>query len=286
MSWILATLFSACALGGYDVAKKHAVNQNAVMPVLFLATLTGTTAFVLYTLAIGNATVITAGSAADYGLVALKSAIVAGSWICVYAAMQTMPISLAAPIRATAPLWTFLVALPLYHEVPTVGRAIGMLTVFIGYYLFAVWGKLEGFRWNGRGMVLIMLGTLLGAGSALYDKYLLNTLHINREFVQFHFSVDLVVIFGLITLLKRSRVPFKWRWTIPVTGVLLIVADALYFYAVSCPDIHISILSLMRRTSVIIAFALGCLLFHEQNVKRKSLSLALILIGTVLLTLF
>ena len=34
--WFLPTLISALGLGFYDICKKHAVKDNAVMPVLFL----------------------------------------------------------------------------------------------------------------------------------------------------------------------------------------------------------------------------------------------------------
>ena len=33
--WVLPTILSAVMLGFYDITKKHAVNANAVMPVLF-----------------------------------------------------------------------------------------------------------------------------------------------------------------------------------------------------------------------------------------------------------
>ena len=204
MSWIVATLLSAVVLGFYDIAKKHAVARNAVMPTLLLATLAGSAAFVALTLLRGDLQTVTAGAPRDFLLIALKSVLVSGSWICVYAAMQTMPISLAAPIRATSPVWTFLGALLLYHELPSPMQAIGMATIFIGYFLFATLGKLEGFSWRSRGMTLILAGTLLGAASSLYDKFLLNSLHLNPTFVQFHFSLGLVVVLGLASAVRKE----------------------------------------------------------------------------------
>lgn len=285
MSWLVATLLSALVLGFYDIAKKHAVAKNAVMPTLLLATLTGSVAFVALTLLRGNPGDIAASCPRDYGLVALKSLLVAASWICVYAAMQVMPISLAAPIRATSPLWTFMGALLLYREYPSWAQAAGMATIFVGYYLFATWGRQEGFSWKSKGMLLILAGTLLGAASSLYDKYLLNSLQLQPTFVQFYFSLGLVVVLGIATLLHRSRTPFVWRWTIPLTGLALTLADAFYFHAVACPDTQISVLSLLRRSNVLISFALGGLIFHDRNLKHKALGLVIILIGTLILSL-
>ena len=255
------------------------------MPTLLLATLAGSAAFVALTLLRGDLQTVTAGAPRDFLLIALKSVLVSGSWICVYAAMQTMPISLAAPIRATSPVWTFLGALLLYHELPSPMQAIGMATIFIGYFLFATLGKLEGFSWRSRGMTLILAGTLLGAASSLYDKFLLNSLHLNPTFVQFHFSLGLVVVLGLASLALRGQTPFVWRWTIPVTGLALTLADALYFHAVAQPDSQIAVLALLRRSNILISFGLGGLLFHDVNLRQKALSLLIILAGTLILSL-
>jgi drug/metabolite transporter (DMT)-like permease len=67
--------------------------------------------------------------------------------------------------------------------------------------------------------------------------------------------------------------------------VLLIVADYLYFYALSLPDTQISILSLLRRCSCIVTFTAGSFLFRDKNVKIKAAALAAILAGVFLLAM-
>ena len=39
MTWIVASLVSALFLGVYDLCIKHAIRDNAVLPVLFFSTL-------------------------------------------------------------------------------------------------------------------------------------------------------------------------------------------------------------------------------------------------------
>ena len=169
--WFLPVLGSALGLGFYDLCKKHAVRENSVMPVLFFATLCGSAVFAAMTFLFGDWHSCVVCSVHTWILILLKSLLVSASWICVYYAMRDLPISLASPIRASAPLWTFLGSMLLYSEFPTLMHGIGMLSIFAGYYFFSVFGKLEGFSLrSSRGMHLIILGTLLGAGSALYDK--------------------------------------------------------------------------------------------------------------------
>lgn len=287
-SWFLPILASALCLGFYDICKKHAVRENAVMPVLFFATLSGSGFFIAGAAVTGNFAAFAACTPGEWILVLLKSCLVAASWIYVYYAMRDLPISIASPIRASAPLWTFLGGVVLFHEIPSWLQGCGMFLIFVGYYAFSLLGKQEGISFRRhRGMHRILIGTLLGAGSALYDKYLLGILGLPRETVQFWFSVDLVFILGAVCFARHhlgaEKFRFEWRWSIVATGILLIIADWLYFYAVSLPESQISILSLVRRCNCIVAFFAGSIFFHDRNLRSKAVALALILLGVFLL---
>jgi transporter family protein len=290
LSWTPLILGSALLLAAYDICKKHSVHANAVMPVLFLATLCGSAVFAL-ALALGGR-LVPALQIESYTFwqVAFKATLVASSWVFMYYAMRALPISVAAPIRASSPLWTLIGAILLYGEIPSRWQAAGMAAVFAGYWLFSVAGRAEGIHFSRhRGVLYAFLGTVLGAASALYDKHLLQGCQVERHTLQLWFSLDLVVLLGLALAVQRlagmGRTAFQWRWTIPAVGVLLIVSDWLYFNAVSQPAAHISVLSLVRRSSVIVSFALGALLFGEGNLRRKSVALAAVLIGVAILCL-
>jgi transporter family protein len=288
--WIPFILISALLLACYDAAKKHSVRDNGVMPVLFLATASGAVAFALALAAAGHLRASLAISPAGFWLVALKSLIVSASWIFVYYAMRALPLSIVAPIRASAPLWTLFGAILLFREIPTPAQGIGMAAVLAGYWMFSVAGKAEGIRFTRHvGVFYAFAGTLLGAGSALYDKYLLRSCGLERNAMQLWFSLDLVVLLGLALFAQRAaglqRTRFTWRWTIPAVGVLLVAADWFYFGALSEEGVAISVLSLIRRSNVVLSFAAGVLLFHERNVRKKAVALVAILAGVAILCL-
>jgi transporter family protein len=224
----------------------------------------------------------------EFLLVLLKSAIVGSSWICVYYAMRELPISLASPIRSTSPLWTMIGGIAIFREIPTIMQGIGMITILIGYMLFSMLGKKEGFPWKSKGMQLIIAGTMLGAASALYDKFLLNTLQLDRQMLQLYFSLDLVILLGAawgIRKLFGHPHPFTWKWSIPATGILLIIADYCYFFAVSQDGAPISMISLVRRCSCAVSFFIGAMIFHDRNITRKTWALLLLIIGAALLAM-
>ena len=288
--WVPYILISALLLAFYDIAKKHSVHGNAVMPVLFVATLCGSLFFALALAAAGGLRAALTVSSAHFGLVLLKTLLVAASWTFVYYAMRALPISIASPIRASSPLWTLLGAILLFREIPTPVQAAGMAAIFAGYWLFSVAGRAEGIRFTRHtGVFCAFAGTLLGAASALYDKYLLRTCGIERNTLQFWFALDLVAVLGLFLLIQRlaglQQTRFTWRWTIPAVGILLMAADWFYFGALSEEGVAISILSLIRRSNVVVSFAVGAWLFRERNLRNKAFALAAILAGVAILCL-
>lgn len=288
--WMPFILISAGLLACYDTAKKHSVRDNRVIPVLFLTNAFGTAAFVLALAAAGQLRGALTLAPGDFVRVAVKALIITASWILMFQALRALPLSIVAPIRATAPFWTILGAVLFFHEVPSAVQAAGMTAILAGYWLFSVAGKAEGIVFfKNRGALCAIAGTLLGALSALYDKHLLQECHIDRQAMQLWFSIDLTVIYGVILTARRLAgghgEAFVWRWSIPAVGMLLIAADWFYFAALSEEGVAISVLSLIRRSSVVLSFAAGAIFFHERNLRKKAVALAAVLIGVALLCL-
>jgi uncharacterized membrane protein len=65
--------------------------------------------------------------------------------------------------------------------------------------------------------------------------------------------------------------------------VFLSCAEIVYFYALTQQDALISIVSMIRRSSVVVSFFIGAWLFKEKNIKSKVWDLVLILVSMVFL---
>lgn len=298
MSWIALSIFSAILLGLYDLAKKHALKDNAVLPVLFFGIVTSACVWLPF-IAWSHLSPESFPAArflvqpVDPGahlLLFLKSALVAGSWIFGYFALKNLPLSIAAPIRATAPIWTIILAVGLMGEMPNLWQWVGVLIVLGAFYAFSLVGKREGIHFHRDKWVGCMVAaTLLGACSAIYDKYLLQTVQIDPPTVQAWFSVYLVVVMFPVYWLWRqgawSRGRFVWRHSIPLIGLLLLTADFFYFTAIAQEGALIAVISPVRRASVIITFLGGIYLHKELNFKPKAVCILVLLAGITLLYL-
>ena len=297
--WIWLGLISMFFLGVYDVCKKHALRENAVLPVLFLSNLAGVQ--LAWPLLLGSAwfpdsiasigLLVAPMTATGHGLIFMKALIVSASWVLAYFAMKHLPISIVSPIRASGPFWTIVGAVILFQESPNALQWVGMALVFAGYFAFSLLGREEGIHFHrSKWILFIFLATLIGTCSTLYDKWLIQRLGYPPVQVQVWFTIYLTLIFsicfGLLWWPQRRRsTPFVWRWSIPLIGILLYIADFAYFFAVAHPDSLIIILSILRRCSVVVSFLLGAFLFREVNKRRKAWVLLCILLGVVLIVL-
>ena len=286
-SWVLA---SAVLLALYDLAKKASVGANAVLPVLLASTVFGFAAYAAGLLATGHFRALGAVSGAAVSLGLAKSAIVGTSWVFTFCALRTLPITIATPIRASAPALVLLIAVPLYGETPSPLQGVGMAAVFAGYFAFSWAGRHEGIDFfRSRAVWCAIAGAVLSAVSSIWDKYVFQVRAMPVEQVQLVFQAGLVAFYALALAASRAlrlgRDAFEWRWTIPLVGILLAGADWLYFKGVAHPGSPISAASLMRRLSVVLTFLLGARFFHETNLVRKGIALAAIVAGVSLLCL-
>jgi len=281
-------------LGCYDIAKKTSVRDNAVPPVLLLSVLTG--AFIwLSILALGflhdrSYSTLFYLDVRQHLLLLAKAAMVGTSWSCAFFALKYLPLSVATPIRATSPLWTILLAVAVMNERPAAIQWAGIALVLAAFFALSRVGAKEGIYFHrDRGVTLMIVATLLGSLCALFDKYLLQVVKISPMAVQAWFSIYLVPVMLPLAIrwFNRERVetPFQRRWSIPMIAILLLIADYVYFRAVAEPDALISVISPLRRTSVIIPFAFGLIRLKEKNWSIKTPCIVLILLGVYLLSI-
>lgn len=294
MDWIFLSLCSALALGVYDVGKKSAVDKNAMFPTLFLCS--GIAALVvlpalLLTLA-SPSTATHLGIAVEplgmrgQFLVLTKTCIVTASWTLSFLALKHLPLSIAAPVRASAPLFTLVGAIALYGEMPTPAQWAGIALILGSYWAFSVIGRAEGIHFTRSPWVwALFAATAMGSVSALWDKNLLQTEKLPPFAMQVWFSIDNALLQGCLwfTLGKREKTAFQLRWQAFAVGPLLLLADAAYFRALAQPGAMVSIVSSIRRANVVVSFLLGAIAFREKNLRWKALALLGVLAGLALI---
>lgn len=289
--WLILACISATFLGFYDASKKASLRNNAVLPVLFLNTIFSTLIFspVLIGQLCGSEwtgiEIAPGESFRAHMLVILKAFIVLTSWICGYFGLKHLPLTVAGPINATRPVIVLVGAMLIFGERLNIYQWAGVLLTIISVFMMSRAGKKENIDFkSNRWIWCLALATLTGAVSGLYDKFIMKTL--DSLFVQSWFNLYQMIIMSIICMVlwypqRKQTTPFHWSWAIPLISIFISIADFAYFTSLRDPDSMISIVSLVRRGSVIVSFICGAIIFKERNLRAKAFDLILLLLGMV-----
>lgn len=299
--WLVLAFVSAALLGFYDVFKKKSLKGNAVIPVLFLNTLFCSLIFIPLIIASAagvidelNTFYIPVAGWAAQKYILLKSCIVLSSWIFGYFGMKHLPITIVGPINATRPVMVLIGALLVFGEQLNLYQWVGVVLAILSFFMLSRSGKKEGIDFkHDKWIYFIVAASVLGAVSGLYDKYLMASIEnggvgLDRMVVQSYYNIYQFFMMGCMMMLlwypkRKQTTPFRWDWCIILISIFLSAADFVYFYALSLDGAMISIVSMIRRGSVIVSFLFGAMVFREKNLKSKVVDLLLVLLGMVFL---
>lgn len=301
MTWLLLAFLSAALLGFYDAFKKEALRENAVIPVLFLNTLFSSIIFLPFIILSGQTEVldntifhVASGGWEMHKYIVLKSLIVLSSWVLGYFGMKHLPLTIVGPINATRPVMVLVGALLVFGEHLNGWQWTGVLLAVMSFMMLSRSGKKEGIDFRHNHWIWMIVGAaVLGAISGLYDKYLMapegsGGVGLDRMMVQSWYNIYqcgmMLIMLAILWWPKHKQTtPFHWHWSIIGVSIFLSTADFVYFYSLSLPDAMISIVSMVRRGSVIVSFLFGAAFFHEKNLRAKAVDLALVLLGMIFL---
>ena len=174
---------------------------------------------------------------------------------------------------------------------------VGVSLAIISLFLLARSGKREGIDFkHNKWIFFLVLAAMMGTCSGLLDKYLMASpenggVGLDRMMAQSWYNIYQCIMMGVVLLVyifnqrkKAERtVHFSWKWSILLISIFLSMADFAYFYALSLPGAMISIVSMVRRGSVLVSFLCGALLFREKNLKAKAIDLCFVLLGMIFL---
>lgn len=299
--WIILAFLSAALLGCYDSFKKKALQENAVIPVLFLNTLFSSLIFLPFIVISSTSNIldgtifhVASGGWEEHRYIILKSFIVLSSWLFGYFGMKHLPLTIVGPINATRPVMVLIGALMVFGERLNLYQWIGVVLAIISFFMLSRSGKKEGIDFkHDKWVFFVVMSAILGAVSGLYDKYLMASssdggVGVDRMMVQSWYNLYQCALMGLMLVFlwwptRHRNTPFHWQWSIIFISLFLSAADFVYFYSLSLQGAMISIVSMIRRGSVVVSFLFGAMFFREKNLKSKILDLFIVILGMVFL---
>ena len=294
--WIWLALVSAVLLGFYDVAKKYSLKRNGIYFVILAAT-AFTTLFLC--------PFLSAGPAAYHIKIAIKALIVTITWLSGMEALRLLPITTVSTFKASRPMFVVLFSIIIFGERLNVWHWLGVAAVAVALWLLGAASGKEGFRFgSGRGFWALVISMATGVASALWDKYIIKSFVFDGPlspvyaalpaelqvplFLQAWTNLYITAILAVIVAVKAiregsAREHFRWDWALLAIAVLITLSDAVYFLAISQEGSLLSVIALVRRFSIVVTFVVGAIIFREGKIKGKSVALAFMIAGILLL---
>lgn len=285
--WILLAVISSISLGFFDVFKKLSLERNNVFVVLMLNVL-------MCSIMVSPLTVMSlmgkpecALTANGHALIALKSIIVTISWLLGFASTKYLPLSISGSINATRPILVLFGAIAFFEESPNAIQWAGIILGFVSLLWVGFIGRREKTE-KGLGIWIFMgiISIVLWAASGLYDKWLLSSGYkplAIEAWYPFYQTLIMIVIVAVEHSHKRSIDRFHWNKNIVVISIFIIIADLAYFFSLSYPESLVSIASMIRRGSALVAFFYGAIALKEKNLRLKIIDQILLIAGMTLI---
>ena len=304
--WVVLAFVSALCLGFYDISKKVALRDGSVVDVLTASILLSSCILLIPlllsrlapSLMSETAFFVPALDLRGHLLTVLKSVIVLSSWLCAYLALKHLPISVVSPWQATRPMWTLIGAMLIFGERLNPWQWIGVLLAIGSIFLFQLssfdfrLSTLSRPRLRSNYYLALALAIIIGAGSGLYDKYIMRLYDHNA--VQVYYTLYQAVMMLCVWMIvnqknlqsKISNIKsIKKFWAIILISLFLIVSDNVYMLALQDPDSMIAVVSTIRRGGTVIGFAYGLIFLKEKDPYKKVLCMLGILAGLICLAL-
>lgn len=311
--WVLLAILSALFLGFYDVSKKRALQRGDVLTVLAgsvcISALVLCVPLLLSRLSPemmeGTLFFVPKVDARGHLLIFVKSCIVLSSWVFAYISVKYLPLSVVSPMQATRPMWTLVGAMLIFGERLNGWQWAGVVCALGSIFLFSLTAKshpsisdktpTKGSNTTRKYYLYLLLAILIGAGSGLYDKYMMR--HYDHNAVQVYYTVYQALMMLVIWLgnqwkshraSEETPLPLlNQRLLLPVAciSLFLVLSDYVYMLALSDPTSMIAVVSTIRRGGTIIPFLYGILILKEPNAGKKIACLTGIVIGLLCLAL-
>lgn len=220
-------------------------------------------------------------------MVLFKACIVLTSWICGYFGLKHIPLTIVGPINATRPVMVLVGAMLIFGERLNLYQWAGVLLAIVAIFLMSLSSKKENIDFKSNKWIwCIIAADVTGAICGLYDKHVMSILNpiFTQSWFCFYQMLIMTIICAIIWYPTRTKTtPFRWNWAIPLISIFICIGDFAYLTSLNDPSSMISVVSLVRRSSVIISFACGAIFFKERNIRAKIIDLGLILLGMVLI---
>ncbi len=272
--WILFVFMYGLLKGGREGMKKAALRKSGSSEILFFYTLIG----FLFTLPYVKTAFNLEPIYIFYAF--LKSTVVGVAWICAFAALKRICVSLYGIMDLSRVVFSTMLGVFVLNETMTYSKTIGMILVILGLLMLNLKRNADTQKMTLPVIIAALLNCFFNAVSGTMDKVLMQ--YMNSQQLQFWFMLFLTLIYLAIVLIKKEQISIstlKTNYWIPLMSISLIIGDRLLFEANANPASQVTVMTVIKQCSVIVTVLVGWLVFKEKHILYKLMCTAVVLSG-------
>lgn len=284
--YIFLALASAIILGFYEVLKKVSLRKSSIYETLFFYCLC---AFLVSLVFIVDAVSV---SLMDVVFILLKSGIIVFNWLLVMKCMEKLDVAIVVGFGLLNTILVIFASSILFKEQITWLHFVSLFFISIGIVLITLLDRKENKKEvtnHYHYIILLVFSSVLGTCSALLDKYLINIRNVETGAILFWFMLFLSIVYGGIYVAKNKKIEWKKlkiNYFLILTGISIALSDMVYYSAIGSSGAQISIISISRKCSVIVATILASVFLKEKHLLKKLAILLIMLIGIAVPIIF
>ena len=272
--WIFYVIIYSLLKGSRDVIKKAALKKSSSIEILFFYTLIGTILVMPFSLDAFSLDMVFIFFAF------LKAVVVCTAWLFAFKALENMSVSLYGIMDLSRMIFSTLLGVIVLGESFTLNKFFGVFFVILGLMLVNLKKNTENKNMTFLVLVFAVLNCFFNAVSGTMDKILMK--YMTSSQLQFWFMFFMTIIYGIIILIKKEKISFKnvkTNYFIPIMSLSLIIGDRFLFEANKNPLSQVTLMTVIKQSSVFVTVLTGYFAFKEKNILYKLFCCLIVLLG-------
>jgi len=162
----------------------------------------------------------------------------------------------------------------------TVNKAIGVALVILGLMLVNAKKNSSSKGVSIPVLAVALLNCFFNAVSGTMDKVLMGYMESTQ--LQFWFMLFMTIIYGVTLIIRKEKISIKsikTNYWIPVMSLSLIIGDRLLFEANKNPLSEVTLMTVIKQSSVIVSVLTGYFVFKEKDILYKLMCTLIVLSG-------
>ncbi|MDD6307901.1 MAG: EamA family transporter [Clostridia bacterium] len=277
--WILFVVLYSVFKSARDGMKKAALKRNTSLEILFFYTLIG------FILIIPFSKNVFSLEPRYYYYIAIKSLVVGSAWLFAFKALQNMSVSHYGIMDLYSVLFSTLLGVSILGETMTVPRVLGLILVVIGLLLVNRRNHANEKKLSATVLFAALASCFLNAISGTMDKILMQNVEAGQ--LQFWFMFYMLIMYSTYILASRTKLNVKTlikNYWVYIMSIVFVIGDRLLFIANASPYSKVTVMTIIKQSSVLVTILIGWAFFKDKNIRYKAFCALIVLAGIVIAT--